>query len=380
VNRICLTALLTVPLLAAPATAGAPASAGQVPIALLADLSSGQLLYADAPQKPFLPASVTKAMSALVAFDLIAAGKLREDQLLTVQPQTAARWAGQGTSMQLAAGQQVRVHDLVMGLMTVSANDAAVVLAEGATGSTEAWLGLMNAEAQRLGMKDSRFSTPNGWPDGRKTHVSARDLVRLADALVHRHPELYRRYIGQPAMQWQGALLRNRDPITGVVLGADGIKTGHTREAGVNFLGTAKRGERRLVLVIAGAASETQRAQTARELMEWGFTAWDSRILVGEGTRMGTARVQGGSARQVTLAVPHSYRVSWPKGTVARISARVIYRGPLRAPIVKGSLVAGLEVTVAGQGTHVLPLVATEDIRKAGPIDRVLNGLLGLVA
>lgn len=356
-----------------------PPEIARAPIALLVDLSSGQTLYAREAERRFLPASMTKAMSTLVAFDLIAAGKLDENAVIAVRPETAARWAGKGTTLNLRADEHVAVRDLLRGMATVSANDAAVVLAEGALGSTDAWLAAMNARARQLGMSGSHFATPNGFPDRGRTYVTARDLVRLAEALVTDHPALYRRYVGQQAMVWRGQRLASHDPFAGVLPGADGIKTGHTFEAGFNFLGSLQRGGRRLVLVIAGVDTEPGRAQAAKALAEWGFAAWDSRTWLRPGTVLGSVRVQQGVARSLPVTVPHGYALSFARGAPPQVSARIIYDGPLRAPIAKGTPVGRLEVRIAEQAPYTLPLVATRAVERAGPIDRLANGLLGLL-
>ena len=377
IGRIAvLTAALSLAL--APADARDPESnlAPDAPVALLVDLSAGgEVLYAREPDARFLPASVTKAMTALVAFELIRAGQLDEDRLITAKPETVARWAGKGTSMHLAPGQQARVRDLLGAITTVSANDGAAVLAEGVSGSVAGWTALMNAEAARLGMKGSHFGTPNGWPDQGRTYVTARDLIRLADALINRHPELYRRYFGRASFAWNGLTQLNHDPIRGSVPGADGIKTGHTFEAGFTFLGSAQRDGRRLVLVTARSWSTDGRAKAARQLLEWGFAEWDSRPLLRAGQQVATARVQLGDARNLPLVAPRAFAVAVPKGSGAQVTTRIRYDGPLRPPIRKGALVAALEVTIPGQPALILPLVAGEAVRPAGPIDRLLNGL-----
>lgn len=378
--------LLLLTALALPGSVGAsgaaapvPAVVHQAPVALLVDLSAGQTLYARNAEQRLLPASMTKAMTALVAFDLIAAGQLDENAEVTVRPETAARWAGQGTSLYLRPGQKVRIGELLLGVTTVSANDASVVLAEAALGSTAAWTQRMNQRAASLGMRGSAFHTPNGWPDGGKTYITARDMVRLARALIQDHPRLYARYFGKTGMDWQGQRFPNHDPFAGVVAGADGIKTGHTREAGYNFLGAVDRGGRRLVLVVGGVPSYAGRAQAARALAEWGYTAWVSRPFVRQGQIIGTARVQGGSARTVSLAPARPFNLTVPKGTSPRIATRIVYDGPVRAPVARGAALGALEVRIEGQPPHFLPLVAAQGVAKAGPIDRLVNGLLGLI-
>ena len=349
------------------------------PIALLADLSSGQVLYARAADKRFLPASMAKAMTALIAFDLIVAGKLSEDTAITVRPETAQRWGGKGTTLNLRGGERVLVRDLLMGTTTVSANDAAVVLAEGALGSLEQWTAAMNARAAALGMSGSHFASASGFPDHGRTYVTANDLVRMAIALIEDHPALYRRYFGHQVMVWHGATLRSHDPFAGLVQGADGIKTGHSFEAGFNFLGSASRNNRRLVLVIGHAATEPGRAKAAKALAEWGYEAWDSRTFLAPGYRVGSAKVQGGAARSVKLGVPRAFALSLPKGSPAQVTGRITYSGPLRAPFARGQQVAQLEVQIAGQPVHTLPLVTLSAVDAAGPIDRIVNGLLGLL-
>ncbi len=354
-----------------------PVPEAQAPILLLVDLSAGQTLFARGAEQSFLPASMTKAMTLLVAFDLIRVGKLSEDAVFTVRPETAARLSGKGTTLWLQPGEQVAVRDLLHGIATASANDAAMVLAEGTLDSEAAWLAAMNARAQTLGMTGSSFASVNGLPDGGKTRVTARDMVRLAQALIVDHPELYRRYFGPKEMDWKGLKLASRNPISGVLSGADGIKTGHTREAGYTFLGSVERSGRRLVLVVGKAPTEADRARAAREVAEWGYAAWDSRSFLSPDWIVGAVRIQGGDARSVPVAVARPFTLAVPKGHRPRVSARIVYTGPVRAPVARGQLVGGLEVKIDGQPPHYLPLVARETVGKAGPIDRLVNGLLG---
>lgn len=350
-----------------------------VPVALLVDLSAGQTLYARNEDRAFIPASMTKTMSAMIAFDLIAAGKLDEQALITVDSEIAQRWSGKGTTLSLRAGEKVGVGDLLSGMITVSANDATEVLARHALGGRDTWIAAMNARAANLGMTGSRFASPSGWPDGGRTQVTARDMVRLGKALIEEHPALYRRYFGHASVNWRGAALASRNPFAGRVPGADGIKTGHTSAAGYTFLGSAERDGRRLMLVVGGASSEAVRAEASTRLLEWGYRNWDSRLLVAEGHTVGTVQVQDGDQRRLTVAPARAWTLAVPKATQPRITTRIVYRGPLRAPIRQGDVVAGLEVTIEGQSRHDIPLVAQHAVTRAGPFDRVANGLLGLL-
>lgn len=364
---------------AAPGLGSVPVSLGSVPVVLLVDLSAGQTLYARNADRHFLPASMTKVMSALVAFDLIGAGKLDPAANVTVSAALAQQWAGKGTTLSLRAGEQVGVSRLIEGMITASANDATEVLAHHAAGDRSRWIALMNARARSIGMTGSQFASPSGWPDGGRTQVTARDMVRLARAIIEQHPELYQRYFGHTAMVWRGAVLASRNPFAGRFAGADGIKTGHTSAAGYNFLGSVKRGERRLVLVVGGAPSEAARSIAARDLAEWGYTAWQSERLLTRGRPVGRALVQDGSARSVELVPHRDWYLATPTGTHPHIKTRIVYRGPLRAPLEANQAVAGLEVSVEGLPPHDIPLVTRQRVTRAGPFDRMVNGLLGLV-
>ena len=375
-------------MLASPGSAGSPSEAGvlpappqaiaAIPVSLLVDQGSGQALYARQPDLRFVPASMTKVMTVYVAFELIARGKLDPARSFTVRPETAAAWGGKGSSMNLRSGESVPLDALLHGITTVSANDAAVVLAEGAAGSVAGWSALMNDAAAQLHMTNSHFATPNGWPDNGATYVSARDLVRLGDALITRHPELYHRYFGRRQFTWNGITQQNHDPTSGILPGADGIKTGHTDEAGYNFLGSAQRGNRRLLMVIGGANSNVERMAASRALLEWGYTAWQDRPLFAPGALVGEARVQGGDARHVGLLAPHTISATLPRAAGKVTGLRIVYQGPLRAPLAKGTQVAELEIRVEGLPPSRVPLVSAQAVGKAGPLDRLRNGLMSL--
>lgn len=356
-----------------------PREVAPIPVSLLVDIGSGQVLEERDADRRFLPASMTKVMTAYVAFEEIAARRLKLDREFTVGEETSRMWRRRITSLYLQPGTRIDTDTLLHGIATVSANDAAVVLAEGYAGSVPAWATLMNRAAHGLGMAQSSFATPNGWPDGGMTQVTARDLEKLASALIRRHPGLYHHYFGQPTMTYDGVTQKNHDPTLGVVPGADGIKTGHTNEAGFNFLGSAERGGRRLVMVIGGSASGPQRAAAARALLEWGFSAWRTRPLFAAGATVARARVQGGRARSVPLVAAGPVYAAMPIGTTQPVKLTLRYRGPIIAPIAKGAPVAELEIDVLGMRPGRIPLYAGTGVSEAGPSDRLLNGLVGLI-
>lgn len=356
-----------------------PASLAPVPVALLVDLGSGQTLYAKDPDRRFVPASITKVMTLYVAFELISRKQLDPNAVFRMSEEAQKKWRNVGSTMFLDSQHPATVNDLLMGIANVSANDGCVVLAEGAAGSVANWVALMNAEARRLGMTNSHFGTPNGWMDDGETYVSARDLAKLATAILTRHPELYRRYIGHQTSTWKGITQRNHDPILGKVEGADGIKTGFTNQAGYGFLGSAIRGGRRLIMVVAGVDRHQDRARAAADLMDWGFAAFAARPLFGAGSTVGSARVQDGEASSVPLIAPVDYAASGPAGTHDPIRLAIVYDGPLKAPIRKGSVVADLQITVGSAPPNRVPLIAGADVARAGPFTRLLNGLRGLI-
>jgi D-alanyl-D-alanine carboxypeptidase (penicillin-binding protein 5/6) len=350
----------------------------EIPVALLVDLSTGQTLFSREPNRRFVPASVTKVMSVYTAFDLIDRGKLSLDHVVTIDRQVADKWGGEGSTLFLKAGDRLTVGELLLGVTTVSANDGAVALAKAAAGSVANWVALMNQNAARLGMHDSHFNLPNGYMDEGKTYTSARDLVRLADALTTRYPDLYSRFIGHHGMSYHGITQANHDPITGVVPGADGIKTGYTRQAGYNFLGSAERGGRRLAMVIAGAPTPAIRTKSARQLIEWGFDHFSSRELLARGSAVGAAQVQNGSAVSVPLLTESTVFASLPAGADGKASLSLRYRGPIEAPIRKGDEIATLRIAIPGQEPHDVPLIAGANVAQANAWQRLRNGLTGL--
>lgn len=376
VKWLILAAALLAPMagpLAARDNISQPPDARIAPIAMLVDARSGQVLHQRNPDRRFVPASLTKTMTALLIFDLIDAGKLSPRTRFTIRPQTFQRWHARGSRMFLRAGQSVALRDLLSGLMTVSANDGAIVLAEGIAGSTGKWVAMMNARARQLGMRNSHFNTPNGWPDDGKTFVSARDLIRLGREMVLRHPALFRQYIGKHQFTFNRITQFNHDPLSGLFKGADGIKTGFTNEAGYGYLGTIKRGKTRLLMVIAGAPSEAERARAARAYAEWGLEHFTYHPLFAAGEEIARARVQAGSRRSVGLSTGNSLELAWPRGSHAKPRLTLRYDGPLRAPIKKGQEVAMLGIRIDGMPPSQIPLSATSSVAPAGFFDRLWN-------
>jgi D-alanyl-D-alanine carboxypeptidase (penicillin-binding protein 5/6) len=371
--------------LASAAPAKAPPFDTPAPIAYMIDLSSGAVLLSKDADRRMPPASMAKMMTTNVAFELIDRGDLALNKMCMVRPETWKKWHGPaaGSTMFLSPGEQVSVENLLHGIVTLSGNDASVVLAECIAGTEEAFANVMNENAKRLGLTNSHFGNSNGWPDEGQTYVTAHDLATLARAEIENHPKLYKQFYSQTQFTWGKTLgsgtditQANRNPLLGRVPGADGLKTGHTDEAGYGFTGSAEQNGRRLVMVIAGLNSFNQRIEESVRLMQWGFNAWQAKPLYKAGATVGTAKVQLGSESEVALVAPRNLAVTIPAGVLSKIqSTKIRYQGPVKAPIAKGQHIADLVVTTSDAGEQVMPLVAAEAVGEAGFFARAWIGL-----
>jgi serine-type D-Ala-D-Ala carboxypeptidase (penicillin-binding protein 5/6) len=383
-SRTILLATAASVLLSSAAPAAAPQFDTPAKVAYLIDLSSGATLYAKNADARMPPASMAKMMTTEVAFELIDKGQLPLSKMCTVRPEAWQKWHGPaaGSTMFLSPNEQVSVENLLKGIVTLSGNDASVVLAECIAGTEQAFTGQMNALAQKLGLTNSHFGTANGWPDNGVTYVSARDLATLARATIEHHPQLYKRFYSLPSFTWghtlgsnQDITQQNRNPILGHVAGADGLKTGHTDEAGYGFTGSADENGRRLIEVLAGLPSWDARVQESTRLIQWGFNAWTAKPLFRSGAKIGTGQVQMGSSSAVALIAPRDLAVTVPAGLSGGATGmKIRYQGPIAAPIVKGQHIADLVITTSDTPPQIVPLVAGEDVGRAGFFGRIWLG------
>ncbi|MBO9575290.1 MAG: D-alanyl-D-alanine carboxypeptidase [Sphingobium sp.] len=375
---------LALPLLAGSAALSAPSYQSNAPVAYMIDLASGRVLYDRDGERRMPPASMAKMMTAHVAFKLIKEGRLKLSQTFPVREETWRKWNNQGSTMFLAVNAQVSVENLLHGIVTLSGNDACVVLAEGIAGSEEAFTDLMNAEAKRMGLTGSHFGTSNGWPDEGRTYVTAHDLALLAKTTIEETPELYKQFYATQGFTWGeriggGTISQdNRNPILGKVDGADGLKTGHTEEAGYGFTGSAIQNGRRLVMVVAGLPTYGSRIDESERFMNWGFRSWRLQPLFKKGATVAQAQVQGGWTRSIDLVAPRDLAATLPASALSGgLNAKVVYDGPLQAPIAKGQVVAHLVVTADGD-TQSLPLASATDVSAGGFFARMWTGFLSL--
>jgi D-alanyl-D-alanine carboxypeptidase (penicillin-binding protein 5/6) len=380
---------VSIALLASTAPAKAPPFDTSARVAYLIDLSSGAVLLDKNSDQRMPPASMAKMMTTNVAFELIDKGELPLGKICTVRPETWAKWHGPaaGSTMFLSPNEQVSVENLLHGIVTLSGNDASVVLAECIAGTEEAFTNIMNENAKRLGLANSHFGTANGWPDEGRTYVTARDLATLARSEVEHHPKLYKQFYGQTSFTWGKTLgsgaditQANRNPLLGKVAGADGLKTGHTDEAGYGFTGSADQNGRRLIMVVAGIDSYNHRIDESVRLMQWGFNAWQTKPLFKAGATVGSAKVQLGSDSSVGLVAPRDLAVTMPAGILSKVtSMKIRYKGPVMAPFKQGDHIADLVVTTADSGEQVMPLAAAESVSQAGFFGRIWIGLKQLL-
>lgn len=370
-------AVATAPLLAPEARAQTIET--KAPYAILIDSDTNTVLLEKNADKPVPPASLSKLMTMEVVFEALKAGRLSLDDTFHIS-ENAWRKGGAvsgGSTMFAELNSDIRLEDLIQGVIVQSGNDACIVIAEGMAGTEEAFASLLNRRARELGLTASNFRNATGLPD--EFHVmSMRDLARLARHIIRSYPD-YFRYYSQPEFTWNGITQRNRNPLLRSTPGADGMKTGYIRDSGYGLVGTALRDGQRVILAISGLESSRERAEEARKLIDWAYRAFEQITLFEEGETVGEARVHGGKKSWVELTGDGAIKILLPRAARRRMAARIVYRGPLMPPIAKGQQVAELRVEAEDGVNLAVPLYAAEDVA-AGPLHRkALDAALDLV-
>jgi len=312
--------------------------------ALLVDYESGATLYEKNADAQFPASALVKLMTAELVFRELKEGRLHLDDTFHVS-EHAWRTGGahaHATATFLDVNSNVRVEDLLRGLIVQSGNDAAIVLAEGLAGSEEAFADRMNKRAAELGLVHSNFVDPWGRDDpAQKT--TARDMARLAAEIIREYPDYYH-YFGEKEFTWDKIRQLNRNPLLSGEPGADGLKTGEAPEGGFSLVGSAMQDGQRLIVVVAGLKTAAERGEEARKLLEWGFHSFEPRLLFQPGDVVGTASVFGGASSEVPLTCEAPIKVFLTRGGQERLTAKIVYRGPLAAPVPAGVEVATLRV------------------------------------
>lgn len=336
---LCLAAVLAVP--AAGSCEGFQTSA---PHAILMDAGTKTVLLEKAADDFVTPASTVKILTAEIVFHEIAQGRLKLDDEFTVS-EHAWRSGGApagGSAMFLAVNSRPKVEDLIRGLVIDSGNDAALTLAEGVAGSEEAFVGRMNKRASELGLTRSMFGNPWGQA-GPDQKVTPREMVQLAAHVIETYPELYR-YFGEKEFTWNKIRQQNRNPLLTMSLGADGLKTGNIDDSGFGIVGSAVQDGRRLIVAVYGSRTAKERAEEARKLLQWGFRNFEAKSLFKAGEAIGTAQVYGGERGTVDVTSPTDVNVLLQRGGTEKLTGKIVYEGPLIAPVAAGAKIAKLEI------------------------------------
>lgn len=333
---------------------------------LVADLTSGHVLTAQKADERFEPASLTKLMTAYVVF-----AALREKKLALTQqvPISLQAWRTPGAKMFVDPKKPVTVDELIRGMVVQSGNDACVALAEAVAGTEEAFVRLMNREAARLGMKNSRFMNASGLPDARH-YSTARDLYLLSAALIRDFPDEYASYYSQKEYRYNNVTQPNRNGLLWVDPTVDGVKSGHTEAAGYCLIASSRRNGRRLLSVLLGANSEPARARESQKLLNWGFQFYEAVRLFGANDVVRSLDVWKGSQHSVKVGVNRDLYVSVPKGQSDRLKAELVSQQPLTAPLAKDQRVGTLRVSFDEAPYAEYPLVALESVGPAGLLGR----------
>lgn len=332
---------------------------------VLVDTLSGQTLAAGAEDDRLEPASLTKLMTAYLAFAALRDGRLALERAVPVS-ERAAR--APGARMFLVAGTPATVSDLLRGMIVQSANDAAVALAEAVSGSEAAFVEAMNAQAARLGMAGTRFENATGQPAAQH-RATARDLATLATALIRDFPDRYPLY-AQKEFRYNGMTQANRNRLLWTDPSVDGMKTGFTEAAGYGLVASAKRGERRLVSVVLGAQSDTLRASETQKLLNFGFLAYDTRRLYRKGDVVATPRVYKGTSDQVRLGFDRDVWLTLPRDRFTGLKATLETRQPFVAPLAAGQKAGIMKVARDQAPLAEFPVVALEEVPVAGFLSR----------
>jgi D-alanyl-D-alanine carboxypeptidase (penicillin-binding protein 5/6) len=338
---------------------------------MIGDLSSGQLIAAQRADERFAPASLTKLMTAYVVFAALRDRKLSPDQQVSV---SARAWKAPGSRMFIEPRRPVTVDELVRGMVVQSGNDACIALAEAVAGSEEVFAQMMNREAERLGMKNTKFMNASGLPDAQH-YSTAQDLYLLAAALIRDFPNEYAQYYSQKEFRYNNITQPNRNRLLWIDPSVDGVKTGNTEAAGYCLIASSVRGGRRLLSVLLGSTSEATRAQESLKLLNWGYQFFDSVKLYGAGTPVRSLEVWKGAVHNVNVGVGADLFVTVPKGEAGKLKAELVSQQPLVAPLGKGQRVGLVRVTHDGKAHGEYPLITLEPVAAAGFFGRTWDTL-----
>ena len=352
---------------------------GDAPTAILIEANSGSVLFEKNADELRAPSSMMKLMTAETVFHAIKQGevKLTDEYRISENAWRKGGAPSGGSTMFAAIHSKISVDDLLHGAIIHSGNDACIALAEGIAGNERIFADMMTKRARELGLTQSTFANSNGLPDpGNK--MTVRELAKLARYVVQTYPDLYKLF-GEREFTWNKIRQQNRNPLLLSLEGADGLKTGFTKEGGYGMVGSAVQNGLRLIVVVNGLDDPDDRASEAKKMLEWGFRNFEARTLFAAQQLVGYAKVFGGESRSVKLASPEPIKVMVQKNGADKLIARVIYSGPVRAPIEAGQPVGVVRVW---RGTNVAmeaPVFAAEPVGKGSTMRRAIDGASELV-
>jgi serine-type D-Ala-D-Ala carboxypeptidase (penicillin-binding protein 5/6) len=343
------------------------------PHAILIDSASRSVLFEKEADALVTPASTAKIMTAEIIFHEITLGHLKLDDQFLVS-ETAWRYGGapaRASAMFAAPNSQIRIEDLIRGLVIDSGNDAAIALAEGVAGSEGAFATLMTKRARELGLEHSTFT--NAWGRGDpEQKVSPREMAILANHVIQTYPDFYK-YFGEKEFTWNKIKQSNRNPLLTMDFGADGLKTGNIDESGYGLVGSAVQNGQRLILALYGSPTAKERAEEARKIFLWGFRSFESKTIFLAGETIGGAKVYGGTASQVPLVAGGEVKILVPRTATEKLSGRIVYTGPLIAPVEAGKEVARLKIFRGTEQILDLPLKSAAAVEQGALPRRAMD-------
>ena len=349
------------------------------PAAVLLDADSDSILYEKNGDQLVAPASLAKLMTLEFLFNEIKQGRVKpEDEYIISE--NAWRKGGapsHGSTMFAAIHSRVKVSDLMQGIIVDSANDACIAVAEALAGNEGSFGQILTQRARAIGLETSTFTNSTGYSDP-NLRVTAREMAELARHIIHTYPDFYPSF-SQRDFTWNNIHQQNRNPLLGMGIGADGLKTGETSEAGFNLVGSALQDNFRLIVVVTGAKSDKERADEAKKLLEFGFHDFQARVLFAEGQTVGDAKVFGGDKSYVPLVASGIVRLMVPRNNSQRLLARIVYTGPVPAPIAKGQTIGKLKVWRGENLALEVPLQAADDVGRGSMSQRAMDGATELM-
>jgi len=347
--------------------------------AILIEAGSGSVLFEKAADDLIPPASLSKLMTQEVVFNLIKQGRLKATDEFIVSTNAWRRGGAPShtSSMFIPIHSKVSVDDLLHGAIIQSANDACIALAEGISGNESSFAELMTKRARELGLTKSTFGNSTGLPDPRQL-MTARELAKLARHIVESYPDYYK-YYSEREFTWNKIRQFNRNPLLTMNIGADGLKTGFTKEAGYGLVGSAVQNGLRLIVVVNGLRSEKERADEAKKMLEWGFHNFQSGLLFAEDQEIAQAKLYGGTKGHVPLTARKEVRLMVPRGSRDKIIARVVYSGPVPAPVQQGQKIGTLKVWRGEFVVLEVPLEAAESVATGSMPRRAFDAATELV-